>query len=279
METGQKITQISSNIDNISNNELSIQVSLNGLSFCILNNIEDTIIYFNELVFDKRLTPHYLLDKLKHSFNSIKELNQNFCKINVIHENELSTIVPKTLFKEESIADYLKFNSRILQSDYITYDNILSNESVNVYVPYVNINNFLYDSFGTFEYNHFSTILIESLLSTEKNSNGLKMFVHVAKTHFEIIVIDSGKLLLYNTFEYQTKEDFIYYILFASEQLKLNPESFNLHFLGNIKKDDHLYTIVYKYIRNVHVENKVTNFKITKNMENITSNFVILNSF
>ena len=146
-------------------------------------------------------------------------------------------------------------------------------------MPYVNINNYLYDSFGTFEYNHFSTILIESLLSNEKNSNGLKMFVHVAKTHFEIIVINSGKLLLYNTFEYQTKEDFIYYILFASEQLNLNPESFNLHFLGDIKKDNPFYNTVYKYIRNVHVENKVTNYKIAKNIENITSNFVILNSF
>ena len=68
-------------------------------------------------------------------------------------------------------------------------------------------------------------------------------------------------------------------ILFASEQLKLNPESFNLHFLGDIKKDNPLYNIVYKYIRNVHVENKVTNYKIAKNIENITSNFVILNSF
>ena len=72
METGQKITQISSNIDNISNNELSIQVSLNGLSFCILNNFENTIIHYNELIFDKKLTPYNLLDKLKHSFNSIK---------------------------------------------------------------------------------------------------------------------------------------------------------------------------------------------------------------
>ena len=57
--------------------------------------------------------------------------------------------------------------------------------------------------------------------------------------------------LLYNSFEYSSKEDFIYYILFAAEQLELNPEKFELQLLGHISKDDPLFKIAYKYIRNV----------------------------
>ena len=61
------------------------------------------------------------------------------------------------------LADYLKFNSKILSNDYITHDDLAQGDIVNVYVPYVNINNFIYDTYGAFEFNHYSTILLNTL--------------------------------------------------------------------------------------------------------------------
>lgn len=144
----------------------------------------------------------------------------------------------------------------------------------------MNINNYLYDKFGAFEYKHFSSVLIENLLANEKNSDELKMYVHVANKHFEIIVIESGKLLLYNSFEHQTKEDLIYYILFITEQLNLNPETFKLILLGTIHKNDDYYNIVYKYVRNVSKQNITTPYKISRTLKSkIDTNYIILNSF
>ena len=122
---------------------------------------------------------------------------------------------------------------------------------VSVYVPYVNINNFLIDQFGAFEYRHYSTVLVEKLLNDYTKNDSVSFFINVATTHFEIIVSKDKKLLLYNTFTYKTSEDFIYYILFAVEQLKLNVEDISVVLLGEIKKQDALFKIVYKYIRNV----------------------------
>ena len=56
---------------------------------------------------------------------------------------------------------------------------------------------------------------------------------------------------MYNCFEFKTKEDFIYYILFTAEQLHLNPEEFELILLGDIEKESELYTILYQYIRTI----------------------------
>jgi hypothetical protein len=42
------------------------------------------------------------------------------------------------------------------------------------------------------------------------------MTVHFSEGHFEIIVIQNQKLLLFNSFDYQT-EDFIYYVLFTAD--------------------------------------------------------------
>ena len=77
------------------------------------------------------------------------------------------------------------------------------------------------------------------------------MFIHINSGHFEIIVIQNQKLLLFNSFYYNTPEDFIYYILFTAEQLNLNPENFPLELIGDIDAENDYFKIAYKYIRNV----------------------------
>ena len=56
---------------------------------------------------------------------------------------------------------------------------------------------------------------------------------------------------IYNSFDFSTKEDFIYYLLFTTEQLNLNPENFKVQLLGLISEDSEFFEIAYKYIRNV----------------------------
>ncbi|WP_299886449.1 DUF3822 family protein [uncultured Lacinutrix sp.] len=272
------LKQKNSSIQELNNKELSIQISLNGLSFCILNPLTQNILSLRHFKQAQKQTPFELLDTVKHLFNTDIDLNGPFDKITVIHVNELATLVPKALFNEDAIADYLKLNSKILKTDYITYDTILSNESINVYVPYVNVNNFIYEKYGDFTFKHFSTILIESLLAIEKNSNDTKLYINVNTNHFEIIALKEGKLLLYNTFEYITNNDFIYYILFTAEQLGFNPETLNLVFLGDIKEGDNLYNIVYKYIRHVSFGSRMDTFSFTKNPASTYSDFTLIKS-
>lgn len=262
----------------LTNLELSIQISLSGLSFCILQKDTNTITALKELRFDKKLNPLEVLDQLKHLFNTEGITQNTYSAITVIHENDLSTLVPKPLFNEDCIADYLKFNSKILKSDFIAFDEILINDTINVYVPYININNFIYDQFGTFTFKHVSTVLVEELLLLEKNTNGPKMYVNINTTHFEMVVINNAKLLLYNTFEYKTAEDFIYYILFAIEQLQLNPETCQLILLGHVHKDDSLHNIAYKYIRNVSFGNRHETYNYTENPTSSYSNFTLIKS-
>ena len=275
------MVQTTNNINNISNLKLSIQVNLSGLSFCILNIETKTITYLKSFGFNKKLNPNQVLDKLQHYLNIEPELKQVFSEVIVIHKNELSTLVPTALFNEDNLADYLKFNNKILSTDFITFDEITVNDSVNVYVPYININNYLYDVFGEFTYKHFSTILIEEVLKAEKNAEKPKMYVNICNEYFEVIVVKKGKLKFYNTFEYYTKEDFIYYILFTAEQLGLNPESFELLFTGNIDSKDELYSVAYKYVRFVFFSKRLDDYKYSENAQpqNNHSQFVIINSF
>ena len=251
METGQKTIQKKNRIDLTSNIKLSIHISLNGLSFSVVDLISDEIIFYKKHVFRKKTTPKNLLKELKKYFKESPELNDTFSSVKIIHYNNLSTVVPEVVFDKNNALSYLKFNSQILQNDYVAYDQIFNNECVNVYIPYVNINNFIFKKFNSFIYNHYSSIILEEVKSSEKNSVNPSLYLNIGLNHFEIIYFEDNKLIFYNTFDYSTKEDVIYYLLFTIDQLKLNPEKTPLIISGSISVDDEYYEIIYKYVRNV----------------------------
>ena len=211
------------------------------------SNIE----YLECVNFENKQTPKELLDNLVNFFKSTRVLDQEFSKVTVVHNNELAAVVPKPLFDESNLIEYLKFNSKILKTDFITYDQLNGLDIMVVYVPLMNINNFIFDRFGSFEYKHSASILINRVLTLEKNTKKPKMFLNIEHKHFQIVVVENNLLKFYNRFEFITKEDFIYYLLFTAEQLQLNPEEFPLVLIGEIIEGDDLYQIAYKYIRNV----------------------------
>ena len=275
MVTGQKIIQKNNNKPE-KGKALSIQVSLSGLSFLVLDSDNDVVIDLINIPFEKKCSPQEVLDQLVHSFNTNEVLQHSFSKITVIHDNEMMTLVPSAVFEEEHLSDYLKYNTKIFKTDFITYDVIKNDDIMVVYVPFVNINNYIFERFGSFEYKHSTTVALDRILQIQKNSSDQSMFINVNATYFDLVVTQQKELLLYNRFEYQTKEDFIYYILFTAEQLGLNPEHFKCTLMGSINEDDSLYAMAYKYIRHVSL---LSSEKMRYSQDNSTENFTLLNSF
>ena len=248
----KKIAKSNVDFKNLEENHLSIQLSLDGFSFCIHTDFEKELILFVVKEFEKKaVSPYKQLEYIEEIFEQEKLLNSKYKSVSVTHFNNLVTQVPQPFFDKNSLANYLRNSIKVLDNDYITFDKIKNTEIINVYIPFVNINNFLLDKFGSFIYKHSSTILIEKLVNQYKNFDDDFCFVNVTGNSFEIVVTKNKKLELYNCFDFKTKEDFIYYILFTAEQLNLNPEEFELILLGDIEKESELYTILYQYIRNI----------------------------
>ncbi|MFD0861520.1 DUF3822 family protein [Sungkyunkwania multivorans] len=260
--------QTSNNIDSTLK-KLSIQVGLNGLSFCILDTTTQTIVDLQHHPFDKTTHLEKLQNKVSEIFEDAKLLDQSFQHVAVSYVNELATFVPKALFNDKKLADYIKFNNKILINDYITFDIVPNNDMVNVYVPYMNLNNYFVDCFGEFEYKHFATILVANVLTKSTNFDHSAMYVNIQSKQFEIIVIKGKKLNFYNSFTCETKEDFIYYLLFTIEQLALNTEELPLYFLGDIDEEDERYKLAYTYIRHVQFGNRNDRYSIDEHLKQV----------
>ncbi|WP_284653822.1 DUF3822 family protein [Flavobacterium terrisoli] len=257
--------------------KLAIQVSLNGLSFVTFDTILNKPLALKTISMGKVNVTSKIEDLFGEAFQMNPELKAGYDDIVIVHSNNLSTFVPTALFDEEYLGSYLQFNTKVFETDFFAFDELANYEMNNVYIPYVNMNNYFIDQFGTFDYKHANSILVQKLLEVSRNNEERKMFVHVSDTHFEIVVLQNQKLQLFNTFDYKTPEDFIYYILFAAEQLQLNPESFKMELLGKITEGDALYNIAYKYVRNVSlfdVSAMQNQFTETENREH----FILLHS-
>ena len=149
--------------------KLSIQVSLNGLSFCCFNTLNDTVSSFNEVHFDTVDKNAKIENLFADAFQRHPELREKYDDILVIHNNNLSTFVPEVLFDEHFLGSYLQYNTKVFETDFFAFD-VISNCQMNaVYIPYVNINNFFIDQFSSFDYKHANSILVHKLIIASKN--------------------------------------------------------------------------------------------------------------
>lgn len=256
--------------------KLSLQVALNGLSFCVFDTLNGKILELHEVKFNYTQS---LEDQLWRTFVDFPALTKTYDEIVVLHDNNFNTFVPKPLFNENHLGSYLQYNTKVFETDYFAYDEGETYDMNNVHVPFVNVNNFLIDQFGTFDYKNVNTVLVSKLLDLSRNKEGEQVYVHFQESHFEIVITHNLKLLFYNSFEYKTPEDFVYYLLFTLEQLQLNPEKVSVYLLGKIAEDHPCFAIAYRYIRNISLlDTSNLEAKYMRSEEETLQHFILLNS-
>lgn len=239
------------NIHTDSYNRLSVQISLTGLSFLVTETTSHKVQYYHHKKFRNTPTPEELLFEIQEALNHTESLAEDFKEVRVIYATNLYTLVPKSLFDSAKASDYLKFNAKILAGDFIANEAVINHDAVVVYVPYVNVNNYLFDRYGSFEYNHAASLLLEKLGQIEKHSTEAKVYVNVIDKSFDLFIFSEGNLQLCNSYSFSSDEDFIYYFLFSLEQMKMNPDTVETILMGNISEEDTLYQLLYTYVRNV----------------------------
>ena len=121
---------------------LSIQLSLDGFCFYITNpNSQKVLKVLKEEFATRKTDPKALLDALERFIFKEDLGSLNFKSVEVIHHNNLISIVPNDYFDENKLGLYLQNTIKLYASDYISYDPISSIDAQAVYLPFVNINN------------------------------------------------------------------------------------------------------------------------------------------
>ena len=235
--------------------KLSILLSQDGFSFAIFHPESNFYSGLASYEYKGSKSISGFCNKFRELAESNEYLTLKYSNISVLYENTKATLIPTPLFNEKEKEQFSEFNFNKKPEDVIRFDKLTNLEAYNIFVIPKEILETLNDLFPACKIHNHSSALIESTLVHCKNLPVKKRaFVNVRKNIIDIILTEGNKLLFQNSFSYLSNEDFIYYILFVLEQLKINPEEINLSLMGFIDKNSKLFEIVYKYIRNVTFE-------------------------
>tara|TARA_B110000503_G_scaffold22517_3_gene34892 strand:+ start:18150 stop:18956 length:807 start_codon:yes stop_codon:yes gene_type:complete len=254
--------------------KLSIKISLYGFDLVLRNDLDNSINDYQKLYFNKKVIAENLVTELDSFLNKSKIDFSNVINVKLIISNKLSCLVPKELFDEELSLDYLKFSSKLIKNDFASNDFIEELDIHNVYLPFVNVNNYLIERFGSFEYYHYSTMLLKKTLKKTISNSKTMLFANIDQESFQLIIFKNKKLLYYNNFEYQTKEDILYFLLFAIEQNKEIKSETKLNLTGFFSEKDKIFSYLSKFIKNIIIDQSTTTF-INKNLVKSEIDFIL----
>ncbi|MBE0639341.1 MAG: DUF3822 family protein [Bacteroidales bacterium] len=253
---------------------LSIQLSLDGFSFCVLDPLQKKYIGIQSYHFQHMVSNGQLNTAINDLIPTVDLLGLPYESIKILWETHKSTLVPQPFFDAGNHADYLRMNHQIELGDVSLDDHLTILEARNVWLIPDIIRNSLKKYFPSAVIHHHGSVLIETLLTMNKNrDDGNGVFVYVRKTWFDIVVVSGNQLVFYNSFRYQAKEDFIYFLIYILEQLALNPETIKLVFLGEILKLSQIYDIANKYVRHVSFGNQTQDFRLSYVFDEIPEHF------
>ena len=101
MDPKKKVKTRSIDLNNLYETHLSIQLSLNGFSFCVLDKTYDLVQKLVHHPFKEPASgPEDLLARIRGIFEKENLLQHKYGSVNVTHVNELSSLVPKAFFDE-----------------------------------------------------------------------------------------------------------------------------------------------------------------------------------
>ena len=161
------------------------------------------------------------------------------------------------MFDEKEKRTYLKYITRVKKNDFISNDNIEELKIKNVYIPYVNVNNFLVDKFKNINYYHFNSVLLKKIFKIRDNKS---FFAYVDNKKVKIIIFNKDNLVFFNSYEINTGADIVYFILLTLKEKDLNVDETLINFIIDSKNDD-LYDLANKFFNNFKIINdKKTDF-------------------
>lgn len=221
--------------ENKNQTNLTLSVGLNSISLSVYDLPSGKLIKFDKVAFSNPLSIEGTLDELKNLLNKNDLDFKKIENIKLFQQNNLSVLVPSELYSEKQKRTYLKYNTQIRNDDFIAVDNLNNLKIKNIYIPYININNYLVDLFKNIEYFHYDSELLNKLYEIRRNE---KFFVHVDNRQIKIVVFKNDTLNFFNSYEIDNSTDIIYYILLVLKEKKLNIDKTEINYITDYEYDD-----------------------------------------
>lgn len=249
---------------------ISIQVSLDGYCFSVLDTRRNKYILLKNYLFPEETDNEKLLSHIAGLQEKDEFLLKDYRSVSVILVSEKSTMVPLPLFIESNIEKYFAFNHGLSSDSEVRYNRLKQTDAVNIFPVATTLEKIILQRFPNARLYCQSTPFVEKILMDGKNkTQDARIYVNVHKSFIDIVVARHNKIELMNSFRYKTESDFTFFILYVFDQLKLNPDEVPVNFCGEIKKDSSHSELIKSFLGKVNFEKYSTQSLYSYTLANV----------
>ena len=241
--------------ENIDQYHLLINIGTRDFQLLVIEPQGNKVLLMEDFVLPGITSNEELLHILEQLFDSHAFLKAGFWKkIKVCVKNQKFVQVPKELFSEDSIADYLKFNASVDTAKEECQSSVnLKAQAVTAFAINSDLKNWLNSVYpnNTPVFTHQSAALIEGTLNYAEGRDDNPLYIYVDRFKLHIMACEDGKLLYYNQFAIKEFSEYIKYIMLVLKSLDMDQKSSQVVLWGYVGKNSPHYHEFYKYISNV----------------------------
>lgn len=258
---------------------ISIQVGLDGFSFCILDIIRNKYVTFQHipLIVGKL---QFLSKKIEAIFDQEEKLHASFKSVSVTYSTNKATLIPKEFAEPPIFSEIANLTSDISRNEDIRTDDLPGFNLQLVYSYPKELMTLLNRKFTDFHFRHKSVPLLSSVLD-QRNEKKNTLLINFEKKYIRTVVLKDVQIVLFNSFYFKNESDFLYHTLNVWHNQQLDPERDEILIGGYVADDSSYIRQLKKYISHIRFLKPLPDFNYGNLFEKVQKHqFVsLLNSY
>ena len=245
---------------------MTIQCSLGGLSFALLDAKTQTLVALECYQSDLLADSNDLFRTLERALEDKNLNNKDFQSVTFIVDNRYCSLVPQSLFNEADQAKYLDFAFQIPEGYTIASEPIASAQCHIVHAFLKTMQDKVLNKWANARITHSSSVFIDDVMKADDNKG---VFVNVRNRDFDMLIKKEGQLHFFNNFKFNTKEDFAYFLLFAMEQNGVSGQDTPVVFSGLIRPASDIIDLCGRYVRDIRFVEDSHTLHVSKTLDEV----------
>lgn len=242
-------------LDQTNQYKLSIQVSLNGFSFCCLDDRTKRFVALKDYSI-ANLSGTY--DELCFHIEKIVKEDELFRlpykEVKCMLVSQMATPIPSEFFLKEKAFEYLKALIPFQENEVdVFYSRIKNSTIISVYAIPKTITSAIKDIHPNAEFYNQNVPQISKLLSEKTTSkHQLSMFIHENMACFSLM--ENGGLKIYTTYLIESTSDLVYYALLLLKEHDIAPADIEVYLSGAVEKQSPRFAELSQFLPNLALD-------------------------
>jgi hypothetical protein len=213
--------------------QLSMQFGARNFAYAILDTIRMKYIAFRSSWFDSSVQPENQSECLSHLLHSEQFLLRNYKSVKLMFQSQGAIMIPGPLFNPDNPAAHFNLSGSPSENNKVIISRLVSFDAYLLFVIREDIRHQALALLNDVKLTHQAVPFIESALqSSDKFNSSSQLYVNITPGLADLSLVQSGKLILYNSYPVHKDPDLVYFILNAYDEFGLSQEETPLIFSG-----------------------------------------------